>query len=545
MPEVSTNNQQIQTTNMFAALEGQDDEDQDNNQLIRVEDSNPAKSPTNANTTKKLNPSAAVFTPKSTGVGSTARKGKVHNVKENADLEGAQKETTAAWVNRTFNEKIVETNQSCQEIPSQATEIDAALKVTNGNERVQVEGRKMWTQQVEEDLEEGELPDGASGEKCKMSENLKDEDHGVEVMINVEQQMTLKLTNMDSQISFIVTFVYAKCDNIERIELWDSMYYLARDMTMPWLVAGDFNVIWDEEEKFGGLPVSMNEVNDFRHCVNTCNLTDLGFKGSIFTWWNGRAEDDCIFKRLDKCLANAEFQQMLPTIEVSHLSKTGSDHSPMLLKGSADEIPVKKAFRFLNFWTKHPSFQDVVKENWKLDCGRSIHHKIASLEEVVLVHETEFERNPSVQNRERLQKVQGELIRYLALEEEFWKQKAGMTLFQDGDRNTKFFHAQVNGRRKRLQLKRIQNNESNWIEDSNELAEEAVSFYQKQFHEDTVPTNFRILEHIPAMVENSQNIRLTQQPTTEEIKTAVMGLNGESAGGPDGFTGCFSILVGT
>ncbi|XP_019257605.1 PREDICTED: uncharacterized protein LOC109235806 [Nicotiana attenuata] len=319
-----------------------------------------------------------------------------------------------------------------------------------------------------------------------------DEDHGVDVMINMEQQMTMKLTNLDTQISFIVTFVYARCDAIERIELWDSMYYLARDMTLPWLVAGDFNVIWDEEEKFGGLPISMNEVNDFRHCVNTCNLSDLGFKGSIFTWWNGRAEDDCIFKRLDRCLANIEFQQMLPTIEVEHLSKIGSDHSPMLLTCSSDAIPIKKTFRFLKFLTKHPSFKDVVKENWEVDFSGDpfilfnhklkklkkalsiwsratygdIFQKIASLEEVVLVHEAEFERNPSYQNRERLQKVQAELIKYLALEEEFWKQKAGMTWFQDGDRNTKFFHAQLNGRRKRLQLKRIQDTAGNWLEDS-------------------------------------------------------------------------------
>lgn len=87
----------------------------------------------------------------------------------------------------------------------------------------------------------------------------------------------------------------------------------------------------------------MSEVNDFRHYINTCNLTDLGFKGSIFTWWNGRAEDDCIFKILDRCLANLELQQMLSTLEVTHLSKIGSDHRPMMLTGSTDATPVKKS----------------------------------------------------------------------------------------------------------------------------------------------------------------------------------------------------------
>ncbi|XP_075080159.1 uncharacterized protein LOC142165521 [Nicotiana tabacum] len=85
------------------------------------------------------------------------------------------------------------------------------------------------------------------------------------------------------------------------------------------------------------------------------------------------------------------------------------------------------------------------------------------MEEVVMVHEVEFEANPTGMNRERLQKVQAELIKCLALEEKYWQQKAGMTWFKEGDRKTKFFHA--------------------------------------------------------------------QQPTKEEVKVAVLGLNGDSAGG--------------
>ncbi|XP_070057887.1 uncharacterized protein [Nicotiana tomentosiformis] len=220
---------------------------------------------------------------------------------------------------------------------------------------------------------------------------------------------------------------------------------MARDMTMPWLVGGDFNIIWDKEEKFGGLPVSLNEIDDFRHCINTCNLVDLGFKGSIFTWWNGRAEEDCIFKRLDRCLTNVEFQQIFPGIEVSHLSKIGSDHSPLQLKCDIEAPPVKKSFRFLNLCAEHESFKEVVRENWKADFCASpfvmfnyklkklkkalsvwsratygdIFQKIASLEEVVLVHEAHFEANPTMMNRERLQKVQTEMIRFLALEEKY------------------------------------------------------------------------------------------------------------------------------
>ncbi|XP_075101968.1 uncharacterized protein LOC142177384 [Nicotiana tabacum] len=156
-----------------------------------------------------------------------------------------------------------------------------------------------------------------------------DEVYDVMILMDLEQQLTMKLVNMDTQKTFILTLVYAKYDAIERIELWDSMYALASDMSLPWIVRGDFNVIWDEEEKFGGLSVHMNEVLDFRHCVNTCNLYDSGFKGSIYTLWNGRVEDDCIFKRLDRVLTNIEFQQLFLSLVITHLSNIGSDHSPL------------------------------------------------------------------------------------------------------------------------------------------------------------------------------------------------------------------------
>lgn len=76
----------------------------------------------------------------------------------------------------------------------------------------------------------------------------------------------------------------------------------------------------------------------------------------------------------------------------------------------------------------------------------------------------------------------------------------------------------MNGRRKRLQLKRIQNIDGVWIEDKEEMANEAVQFFQKQFHEEVVPTAFDIIEHVPHMVDMEHNQELLRQPTTEEVK---------------------------
>lgn len=154
----------------------------------------------------------------------------------------------------------------------------------------------------------------------------------------------------------------------------NTVYALASEMSIPWLVGGHFNVIVDEEENFGGRHVSMNEVEVVRHCINTCNLTYLSFKESIYTWWNGRTDDDYIFKRLDRCLANLEFQQMWRGLEITHLSKTGSDHCPLLISCDPNAASIKKSFRFLKFWLKHETFQDVVRENWKADFSGNLFH---------------------------------------------------------------------------------------------------------------------------------------------------------------------------
>ncbi|XP_060202918.1 uncharacterized protein LOC132631354 [Lycium barbarum] len=296
----------------------------------------------------------------------------------------------------------------------------------------------------------------------------------VEIMRDTEQLLSCRFTYLGDGQELVLTVVYASTDRSGRIALWEDLYDMSSHITIPWLVGGDFNVITDDIEKFGGLPVQFAETKDFRQCIDICQLMDLGFTGSMFTWWNGRS----------------------------------------------DEVG-----RALSKWSRD-TYGDIFKQ-------------IATLEEVVQVHEQEFEQNPTGLNRERLQRVQADLIRFYAIEEKFWRQKAGMLWFQDGDRNTKFFHAHVNGKRIKLQLQRIQDHTGTWLDTEEEIAQEAIRFFSDQFKEENNPTDFSMLDKIPKMVTEEQNQQLYEMPDEAEVKRAVFGLNADSAGGPDGFTGRF------
>lgn len=119
-------------------------------------------------------------------------------------------------------------------------------------------------------------------------------------------------------------------------------------MNQPWIIGGDFNVVLNSEENLGGLPVIDADTDDFRSFIESCDLDQMNFKGSLFTWWNSRASDDIIFERLDRVLFNSDFQDLFAHLEVEHLPRNGSDYAPLLIYCSRDAPNIRKHFIFLN-----------------------------------------------------------------------------------------------------------------------------------------------------------------------------------------------------
>ncbi|KAG5620558.1 hypothetical protein H5410_005776 [Solanum commersonii] len=321
------------------------------------------------------------------------------------------------------------------------------------------------------------------------------------------------------------------------------------------IVGGDFNVVLNREEKIGGMPVTAADIKDFRNYIESSDLSQISFKGCLFTWRNGRAGDDCIFERLDRILQNAEFQIFFSHTVVEHLPRAGSDHAPMLLCCYNKVKKVRKPFKFLKFWMEHKSFLDVVRKNWDLvyfdnsflDFKRKsknvkkalsmwsketfgdIFKQLLIREEIVRIKEKHFEKSPNHEHRAVMQKAR----------KMYWQQKAGYDWFESEDRNTRFFHSLVKGRRNNLKVSRIMNEHGCWLDQEVEIAEEAIKFYQKQFTQERDCTDFSLLSHIPMMITKQDNGLLGEISGEEEVKKTIFNLNGDSACGPDGFSGIF------
>ncbi|XP_060195451.1 uncharacterized protein LOC132624737 [Lycium barbarum] len=237
-------------------------------------------------------------------------------------------------------------------------------------------------------------------------------------------------------------------------------------------------------------------------------LTDGGFIGPKFTWCNNRRLTKRIWKRLDRILINDDWAQKLQNNLVRHLARTGSDHRPLLFKFNDDQHCSIKYFKFLNFWINQPDFCQTVEKSWKEQVRgnamwtlqvklkrlgrvpshwsrhniRDVHENVQSWEARMELLENLDIMNNSDHSREDLNKGYAEYVKWLSLQDSLLKQKAKLSWFKDGEKNTKYFHSVLRFRRRKLEIQRIKNHRGRWIQGKEKIAKNTVKHFGKQFN---------------------------------------------------------------
>jgi hypothetical protein len=158
-----------------------------------------------------------------------------------------------------------------------------------------------------------------------------------------------------------LTGIYGEPKWEDKYKMWDKLRELNASQNLPWIVIGDFNEILFSHEKEGGNPRPPSFMQAFQDALTDCDLEDLGFSGDNFTWKRGR-----IRERLDKAVANGEWNIMHPGAVLQHLEYTKSDHRPILLDTDYKHIAVnqgKKSKKFEARWLREKGFRDMVEKN--------------------------------------------------------------------------------------------------------------------------------------------------------------------------------------
>ncbi|GLU11862.1 hypothetical protein SLE2022_285820 [Rubroshorea leprosula] len=256
--------------------------------------------------------------------------------------------------------------------------------------------------------------------------------------------------------------IYGRPQIATRALLWNELSTIAENISMPWMMIGDFNDVLDQSEKFGGNRICQARVQFYLECMNNCNMIDLGFVGNRFTWVNMRFSHQLIRERLDRAWANPEWKLLFPKATLFHLPRTSSDHCPILL----DLKPFtprsgSRPFRMEKFWLDHLEFQALIQQIWSSnnsntsDCldtsmkqariwSRNTFGNIFKRKQELLSRLAGIQKSASYNFSHFLWNLEKELIqefeRVLKLEEDLWFMKSRTNWIVEGDKNTKFFH---------------------------------------------------------------------------------------------------------
>ena len=86
-----------------------------------------------------------------------------------------------------------------------------------------------------------------------------------------------------SEGKWCLTGIYGFADPAKRNETWALLRQLRSRLSLPWLVAGDFNEILWSHKKCGLGPRRENQMKVFRDMLDESGLKDLGFVGKKYT----------------------------------------------------------------------------------------------------------------------------------------------------------------------------------------------------------------------------------------------------------------------
>jgi exonuclease III len=256
----------------------------------------------------------------------------------------------------------------------------------------------------------------------------------------------------------------------KRHESWSLLRHLNDYLPQAWLCVGDFNEITNQTEKVGTTLRREGQMAQFREVLEECSLSDLGFMGSKYTWNNGREDDGFIKERLDRAVANLGWCSLFQKVEVKVLAARMSDHKPLLLSFSDDVSRIVGSHRGSKFearWLHDKESQAIITRAWGAETyGEASMHtaqqklaacknalaswswrKYGNVEKEVRTKTkrlAKLQLNECQETMGQIKQLTGEIDCLLEQEDTKWKQRAKQNWYQNGDRNTPFFHAWAN-----------------------------------------------------------------------------------------------------
>jgi exonuclease III len=157
-----------------------------------------------------------------------------------------------------------------------------------------------------------------------------------------------------------LTCVYGPQGSEAKIQFLQELREVRQACPGPWLIAGDFNLIYNEEDK-NNQNLDRAMMCRFRRWINDLSLKEISLHGRHYTWSNGQSNPTLV--KLDRVFCSVEWEGLFQDCLLHSSASQDSDHCPLIL-GLHDIKRGKKRFHIETFWTKLEVFQEAVSSAW-------------------------------------------------------------------------------------------------------------------------------------------------------------------------------------
>jgi hypothetical protein len=147
---------------------------------------------------------------------------------------------------------------------------------------------------------------------------------------------------------------------------------------------------------------------------------------------------------------------------------------------------------------------------------------------------------PISDENENKAKEMANLIELLLEQDEvYWAQRSRSNWLQHGDRNTSFFHNFASTRRKKNTIKKLKDENEDWVEGTGQLKTLILNYFTNLFTSEVQEVDQAVLDKIHPRVDEDMNERLLAPFNAEDVKKALFSIGDLKAPGPDGLHAVF------
>lgn len=143
-----------------------------------------------------------------------------------------------------------------------------------------------------------------------------------------------------------LTCVYGPQDTQEKIQFLQELREVRAQCTGPWMVAGDFNLIYKDEDKNNN-NLNRAMMGRFRW-INDLALEELPLHGRKFTWPSSSSSASPTLVKLDRVFCSLDWEELFPDCLLQSSASDESDHCPLILS-LRDSGGSKRRFHFEAF----------------------------------------------------------------------------------------------------------------------------------------------------------------------------------------------------